>query len=103
MRSGQCSSSACRRGADHRCCRLPEALAAFSAAGPWLWVRRVWYRSARGGRRSNRCKRRLGYLGRFRWTVRITIGVVLTVACLFYAALMFIVPIRAWERHDDSG
>jgi drug/metabolite transporter (DMT)-like permease len=33
--------------------------------------------------------------------VRVTLGVVLTVVCSFYAALMFIVPFRTWERHDD--
>jgi hypothetical protein len=82
---------------------LPQALAAFSAAGPWLWVpvafgigaiavaggaiaaNEPWATQARG----------------FRWSVRATLRVALTVVCFFYAARMFNVPIRAWERPDD--
>lgn len=82
---------------------LPQALAAFSAAGPWLWVPVAFgigaLAVAGGAIAANEAWDTLA--GRFRWTVRVTLGVVLTVICFFYAALMFIVPIRAWERHDD--
>jgi hypothetical protein len=82
---------------------LPQALAAFSASGPWLWVPVAFgigmIAVAGGAIAANEPWDTLA--GRFRWTVRVTLGVVLTVVCFFYAALMFIVPIRPWERHDN--
>jgi hypothetical protein len=82
---------------------LPPALAAFSAAGPWLWVPCAFgigaLAVAGGAIAANEAWDTLAR--RVQWTVRVTLGVVLTVVCLFYAALMFIVPFRAWERHDD--
>jgi hypothetical protein len=82
---------------------LPQALAAFSAAGPWLWVPCAFgigaLAVAGGAIAANEAWDALAR--RVQWTVRVTLGVVLTVVCLFYAALIFIVPFRAWERHDD--